>query len=384
MPKNNNTQLEQNLLDKGLKIIICAFNEQKKEYSKNILQLESEVKKLKEENNIYKNKLTLLQQKLNILSKTVCVLDVEAEEAKNQIDKKYSESKRVISTVSNNIINKNRKKNNSVGNKFTLYKNFLLQNTGINLLNHEQPESRNLNQKAFSNNLQYDLKYIIDTPKISYNKIEDNLNYLKRRKKYLQNENSCTHNSFLVENTPKNIDINIEESRTDRDFYKRKIFSEKNLEINKAKYSKNKINNKTKEILNIHNSISSAANDLNDINGSSMKKNEDNLFHINKKNKENNNNNNNNSYICSKNTSEDEIYFKDMKISGDNNSNLYKKLNNFLEECKIKLNALDYENVINLLKSFEIDSNIDIRKRVKKFLNNNHKLCKLFDNIFEV
>ena len=29
-------------------------------------------------------------------------------------------------------------------------------------------------------------------------------------------------------------------------------------------------------------------------------------------------------------------------------------------------------------------SNIDIRKRVKKFLNNNHKLCKLFDNIFEV
>ena len=81
-----------------------------------------------------------------------------------------------------------------------------------------------------------------------------------------------SHNSFLVENTPKNIDINIEESRTDRDFYKRKIFSEKNLEINKAKYNKNKINNKTKEILNINNSISSAANDLNDIKGSSMKK----------------------------------------------------------------------------------------------------------------
>ena len=385
MPKNNNSQLEQNLLDKGLKIIICAFNEQKKEYSKNILQLESEIKKLKEENNIYKNKLTLLQQKLNILSKTVCVLDVEAEEAKNQIDKKYSESKKVIATVNNNIINKNRKKNNSVGNKFTLYKNFLLQNTGINLLNHEQPESRNLNQKAYSNNLQYDLKYIIDTPKISYNKVEDNINYLKRRKKYFQNENSCTHNSFLVENTPKDIDINIEESRTDRDFYKRKIFSEKNLEINKAKYSKNKINKKTKEIININNnnSISSAANDLNDINGSSIKKNEDNLYNINKKNKENNNNNNN-SNICSKNTSEDEIYFKDMKISGDNNSKLYKKLNNFLEECKIKLNALDYENVINLLKSFEIDSNIDIRKKVKKFLNNNHKLCKLFDNIFEV
>ena len=30
-----------------------------------------------------------------------------------------------------------------------------------------------------------------------------------------------------------------------------------------------------------------------------------------------------------------------------------------------------------------IDSNVDVRKKVKKILNNNHKLCKLFDNIFE-
>ena len=86
MPKNMKEQMDNSLLDKGLKIIICAFNEQKKEYSKNILQLESEVKKLKEENFIYKNKLSILQQKLNTLSKTVCVLDIEAEEAKKEID----------------------------------------------------------------------------------------------------------------------------------------------------------------------------------------------------------------------------------------------------------------------------------------------------------
>ena len=73
-----------------------------------------------------------------------------------------------------------------------------------------------------------------------------------------------------------------------------------------------------------------------------------------------------------------------MKISGDSNCKLYKKLNNFLEECKIKLNALDYENIINLLKSFEIDSNIDVRKKIKKILNNNHKLCKLVDTIFKL
>ena len=127
-----------------------------------------------------------------------------------------------------------------------------------------------------------------------------------------------------------------------------------------------------KEILNINNNSSSInINDSNEV----TKKNEDDLYRK--------NNNDFNSNLCSKNSEED-TYFKDMKISGDNNSKLYKKLNIFLEECKVKLNALDYENVINLLKSFEIDSSIDVRKKVKKIINNNHKLCKLFDNIFEV
>ena len=40
MPKTNKEQKDQSLLDKGFKIILCAFNEQKKEYSKNIVQLE--------------------------------------------------------------------------------------------------------------------------------------------------------------------------------------------------------------------------------------------------------------------------------------------------------------------------------------------------------
>lgn len=382
MPKINNEQNDQSLLDKGLKIIICAFNEQKKEYSKNIIDLESEIKKLKEENYIYKNKLTILQQKLNTLSKTVCDFDIEGEEAKNQVEKKITESKKAMATVNNeyrnNInINRNRKKNSSVGNKFTLYKNFLLQNKNYNFgsnqnQNQNQADSKNSNIKAYSNNYQYNLKYIIDSPKnTTYNKVIENLNYLKRKKNTFQEDNSCTHNSYLMENTQKDNDINVcEESRTDRDFQKRKIFSEKFLEINKKKYGK-KNNNKNKEILNIENNIiNSGVNNANDLND---KKNEDDYFQK----------NNDNSNLFSKVTSEDEIYFKDMKISGDNNSKLYKKLNNFLEECKIKLNALDYENIINLLKSFEIDSNVDIRKKVKKILNNNHKLCKLFDDIFE-
>ncbi len=179
-----------------------------------------------------------------------------------------------------------------------------------------------------------------------------------------------------MENTPKDNDINLcEESRTDRDLCKKKIFSEKSLEINKKQRGKNNtinINNKMKEYLN--GNINSNLNDSNEIVNSTIKKNEDDLCRK----------NNDISNLGSKNTSEEEVYFKDMKISGDSNCKLYKKLNNFLEECKIKLNALDYENIINLLKSFEIDSNIDVRKKVKKILNNNHKLCKLFDTIFEV
>ena len=388
MQKSNNVQIEQNLLDKGLNIIICAFNEQKKEYAKNLLQLESELKKLKEENFIYKNKLTILQQKLNTLSKTVCDLDIESEESKNQMEKKLMDSKKMMATVNNefNNIYRNRKKNNSVSNKFSLYKNFLLQNKNINAPEQPQGEAKTLNHKAFSNNYHFNLKGVIDSNKTSYNKAIGSLHYLKRNKITSQNDNSFAHNSFLVENTPKDVDANLfEESRTDRDFYKRRMFSEKDLKISKKKRGKNYNNNKKELLLNNNNTKIYNTNNYNEFilnNNSDLQKNGDDTYQ--NKNDNENENSNTNSNACSKKTSESEIYFKDMKISGDNNSKLYKKLNVFLEECKIKLNALDYENVIELLKSFEIDSNIDVRKKVKKILNNNQKLCKLFDSIFEV
>ena len=372
MPKANHIQLEQNILDKGLKIIIYAFNEQKKGYSKNILQLETEIRKLKEENYIYKNKLTILQKKLNILSRTVCDVDLASGEIKNQIEKKLNESKKVMATVNNEYshINRNRKKNNSVNNKLYLYKNFMLQNKN-NFPYQLQEDSKHSSQKEYSNNFQYNLKNKIDSHKHSYNKLIENINYITKNKNYFQKDYSYIHNSFLVENTPKDVDINMfEESRTDRDFNKRTIYSEKNLKMNRRRHGKS-YTNKIKNFLNINNTSSYSANDLNEFNNSDVKKNGNETY-----NKYDNN-------LCPKNTNEDEIYFKYMKISGDNNSKLYKKLNIFLEECKKKLNALDYENVINLLKSFEIDSNIDIKKKIKKYLNNNHKLCKLFDNIFE-
>jgi hypothetical protein len=360
------------LFDKGIKIVICAFNEQMKEYSENIDQLKLEIKKLKEENYMYKNKLSILQKKLNTLSKTVCVLDMETEEAKNQFEKKITDSRMVMATLNKDYSyinnNKKRKKNSSVNNKLTLYKNFLSQNRNYNICTN-QYNSNNTNPKTYGNN-QLNLKHIIDTPKnTTYNKVLENINYFKKKNNVI-NEQSSTNNSYLMDDTSKDINL-CEDSRTDRNVKKNKVFSEKRFDNNK-KYIKNYNikNNKVKEIIN-NNSLSGELNDINSPETKINERNDDDLF---LKCDDDN--------MCSK-SSEDEIFFKDMKISGDNNSKLYKKLNNFLEECKAKLNAIDYENVIELLKSFEIDSNIDVRKKVKKIINNNQKLCKLFDNIFE-
>jgi hypothetical protein len=307
----------------------------------------------------------------------VCVLDEEAEEAKNDIDKKILESKKIMATVNNEYYNnKNRKKNNSVSNKFTLYKNFLLQNKNNNFPINKDIESKKSKIKAHSNNFQYNLQYLNNSPRnATYNKVMDNLEHYKNKKNILQNEDSGTPNSFMGENTPRDNDINVcEDSRTDRDFHKRKIFSEKFLEINKRKKGNNYVNSKMKELLNINNNNSTNSININDLNDdSNMKKNEDDLYRK----------INDISNLCSKITSEDEIYFKDMKISGDNNSKLYKKLNIFLEECKVKLNALDYENVIKLLKYYESDSDVEVKQKIKKIISNNKKLCKIFDDIFD-
>ena len=67
----------------------------------------------------------------------------------------------------------------------------------------------------------------------------------------------------------------------------------------------------------------------------------------------------------------------------NDNSKIYKKLNLFLEKCKTELNALDYENILELFKTFENDSDVNIRKKVKKIIKDKTNLKELFDDIFE-
>ena len=73
----------------------------------------------------------------------------------------------------------------------------------------------------------------------------------------------------------------------------------------------------------------------------------------------------------------------DLNYFSNDNSKIYKKLNLFLEKCKTEFNALDYENILELFKTFENDSDANTRKKVKKIIKDKTNLKELFDDIFE-
>ena len=352
MPKKNNEEIQQSLLDKGVEIIISAFNEQKNEFTKAIYELETENNKLKEENNIYKNKLSILHKKLSKISKTFCDLDMDDEESKIQMNDNQ--------ITLNNFL-PDSKKNNFINRKSALYKNFLSQNKNSNYSSFQgetkyshmpKRAEQNDDQNKYHSNYHYNLKYILNQQNTDFNKMMGNLNYLKKRKNSSKGKSQKIHtnnsSSYLIENNSKELDINnYNESKTDRDYKYKKGLSEKYLNIKK---------NQTKILNNNNDIISENINTNIDLNL----------------------NNKNDSDINTETNKFDKIYMN----SNETSSSFDKKLKIFLEKCKVKLNALDYEKIINLFKSFENNSSIDIRKKVKKIINNNQKLCNLFDDIF--
>ena len=270
-------QINESLLDKGIKMIILAFNEQKNEFTQNIAILKSEIKKLKDENYLYKNKLTLLQKKLNSLSKTVLLLDEDNEESKNEEDKKT-----IIQTLNTEL--KSKKNNNLISrnsNRVFMTKNLSMK-TKKNLPNDENKKINNINNVNLNNTcIRHKRPFTSNFKNLKYSK--------NNQKPYEQNKN--VNNLNCNDNTSNNSDIN-------------------NLKS------------------------------LNFVEGESN-------------------------------------YFS------NDNSKIYKKLNLFLEKCKTELNAVDYENILELFKTFENDSDINIRKKVKKIIKDKINLKELFDDIFE-
>ena len=253
------------------------------------------------------------------------------------------------------------KKNNLLQNQNNNFSSFIGE-TKLSQIPKKEEDTIEHNNRN-SSYYQYNLKYILSTQNRDYNKIIGNLNYLKtRRNKSKNNESKHLNNSYLVENSSKEAENNnnLQEPKTNRNFNPKKVCSQKYLNIKK---------NGIPKVFNNNDNTNSSNNnkDIRNINeNESIIEPKD----INYRN------------IISKNSNEEE-YLKESKTSLDNNASLYNKLNLFLEKCKVNLNALDYEKIINLLKSFEINSNINIRKKVKKIINNNPKLFKLFEDIFE-
>jgi len=88
----NDRNIDIKELKKGIQMILRAFNEQKEKYLKiinsmkeKISLLEDQIIKLKEENNLYQNKLFTLQKNIKCISKTICQIkdDEESIEGKN-------------------------------------------------------------------------------------------------------------------------------------------------------------------------------------------------------------------------------------------------------------------------------------------------------------
>ena len=331
MPKKNNEELQQTLLNKGIEIILSAFNEQKKEYKKTIYELEKENSKLKEENNIYKNKLSILHKKLSKISKTFCDIDMEDEEAKVQANEN-------LNNINNYI--KETGKNTCPNRKSVLYKNFYSQNKDHNYTSYLTKNIKeNEERKKNNTNYQYNLKNIFNQQN------NDCLNYCKRK---IDTKKLNDSTSYSVENNSKEINIDdYNESNTSRKYPKAIIFSEKFFKKKNKEIQETSNNSNDTNILNINNK--------NDI-----------------KTKENNYINNIGIIPTS---NEEETIIENRALN-------YKKLNTFLEKCKVKLNALDYEKILNIFKSFGNNSNIEAEKKIKKIINNNQKLCKLFDDLF--
>ena len=270
-------QINESLLDKGIKMIILAFNEQKNEFTQSISILKSEIKKLKDENYLYKNKLTLLQKKLNSLSKTVLLLDEETEESKNEENKKI-----MMQTLNTEL--KSKKNNNHISrnsNRVFMTKNLSMK-TKINSPNDENKKQNNINKANLTNTC------------------------IKHKRPYTSN-------------------------------FKNLKYEKKN----QIPYEQNKIANNLNSSDNI--SSNSELNNLKNLN----------------------------------------CVGGDLNYFSNDNSKIYKKLNLFLEKCKTELNALDYENILELFKTLENDSDVNIRKKVKKIIKDKTNLKELFDDIFE-
>ncbi len=206
---------------RGIQMILEAFNEQKKQYidiinsmNEKIISLEQQVNKLKEENSVYQNKLHNLQQNIKSISKSIIQLKDDEISINDENNKEKIEKKDVINLNENegylkSLMNKNNKKD-------------IFEINFLNKIENQKTKNRNNKNKYLT-----ELNYFTRENDISVNK-KDQI-YMKAINKILSNR--INKNKSYSKNMHNN-DIN-------KDFNKYYENVEENKMINKNTKIKN-------------------------------------------------------------------------------------------------------------------------------------------------
>ena len=189
---------------RGIQIIIEAFNEQKKQYIKiinsmneRINSLEHIVNKLKEENSFYQNKLQTLQKNIKCISKSICQL----KDDEILINDKDKENSKIIEDKDKNNLNENESFLKSILDKKNITDYFEINNSN----KFEIQDIKNKNQK---NKFNEKLNYYTNENDISNNKRD--IIYIKAINKLLSNRISKNKKDISnINNKAINQDFNL-------------------------------------------------------------------------------------------------------------------------------------------------------------------------------
>ena len=197
----NEKNIEIKDFQKGIQVILEAFNEQKKQYmniinsmNEKMILLEKQINKLKEENAFYQNKLHTLQKNIKCISKSICQL--KDDEILNNEE---------INDNSNNIVDKNVK--NSSFDKNNYLKLLSDKNKDLQKIhNLNKIDAQNARNKNHKNKYINELNYYTREEDISINK--KNKIYMKAINKILNN-NIIKNKNNLMNINDKIINDNI-------------------------------------------------------------------------------------------------------------------------------------------------------------------------------
>ena len=208
----NEKELDKKDFQKGIQIILEAFNEQKKQYIKiintmneKIISLEQQINNLKEENTLYQNKLLILQKNIKCISKSICQL--KDDEILNNVTQDNNNNN------NNNKINEKDKSNLFENEKYlkpTINKNqfndlFKTHNLNMN-------DKQKMNNKNHKNMYYNEINYYTKDGEVSSNK-KDKI-YKKAINKILNNKNMMNKNeSNNINKKANNENINYLENK---------------------------------------------------------------------------------------------------------------------------------------------------------------------------